>query len=179
MVLVSIARYSSHKAATCRPCVPSTPRRSAFRVVFVLTTKNPTGQSIHCFRQASTRFTTLRVRNDVKMALARGIKEASDPVIRTASPAQDFARQRVSKQQRSNFHSTSLSPLSANTMVSQSSAVNKTNLHPGGLQYVTSQTPFIYFRTFGSILIYLTGPQRSIQKSKKSFTTKLTSTMTV
>jgi phosphoenolpyruvate carboxykinase (ATP) len=75
------------------------------------------------------------------MVFARGIKEASDPVIRTASPvAQDFARQQVSKQQRSNFHSTSLSPLLANTMVSQASAVNKTNLHPGGLQYVASRT---------------------------------------
>jgi phosphoenolpyruvate carboxykinase (ATP) len=151
MVIVSIARYSSHNAATCRPCVPSTPRRSAFRVVFVLTTKNPTSQSTHRFRQASTRSTatTLRVRNDVKMALARGIKEASDPVIRTASPApfaQDFARQQVSKQQRSNFHSTSLSPLFANTMVSQVPAVNKTNLHPGGLQYVTSSAPIILFR---------------------------------
>jgi phosphoenolpyruvate carboxykinase (ATP) len=63
-----------------------------------------------------------------------GIKAASDPVIRTASPAplaQDFARQQVSKQQRSNFHSSSISPLISITMVSQS--VNKTNLHPSGV----------------------------------------------
>jgi phosphoenolpyruvate carboxykinase (ATP) len=81
------------------------------------------------------------------MAIARGIKDASDPVIRTTSSAplaQDFARKQVSKQQRSNFHSTSLSPLLANTMVSL--AVNKTNLHPGGLQYVTSLARAIWFQ---------------------------------
>jgi phosphoenolpyruvate carboxykinase (ATP) len=62
------------------------------------------------------------------------IKAAEDPVIPTATPAplaQDFARQQVSKQQRSNFHSSSISPLIANTMVSQT--VNKTNLHPSGV----------------------------------------------
>ena len=62
-------------------------------------------------------------------------KEQLDPVIRTSSPAplaQDFARQQVSKQQRSNFHSSSLSTAPQNTMVSQS--VNKTGLHPAGVQ---------------------------------------------
>jgi phosphoenolpyruvate carboxykinase (ATP) len=64
------------------------------------------------------------------------IKETADPVIRIATPAplaQDFARQQVSKQQRSNFHSTSISPLLANMAPP---AVNKTNLHPSGLKYV-------------------------------------------
>lgn len=64
-------------------------------------------------------------------------KGQPDPVIRTASPAplaQDFARQQVSKQQRSNYHSSSLASAIPRTMVSQS--VNKTGLHPAGVQYV-------------------------------------------
>merc|ERR1712000_171865 len=44
--------------------------------------------------------------------------------------AEDFARQQISKQARGNFHSTSLTT-SVPTMVS---AVNKTSLHPAGLQ---------------------------------------------
>lgn len=68
----------------------------------------------------------------------------SPPIIRTASPAplaQDFARQQVSKQQRSNFHSSSISADIYNKMVSQS--VNKTNLHPTGVQYVQSSKLFV------------------------------------
>jgi hypothetical protein len=80
-------------------------------------------------------FTTLnRRRNVVTMA---AIKASADPSIRPASPAplaQDFARQTVQKQQRSNFHSTSISSGISHTMVSQS--VNKTALHPTGVQYV-------------------------------------------
>jgi hypothetical protein len=62
-------------------------------------------------------------------------KAQPDPVIRTSSPAplaQDFARQQVSKQQRSNYHSSSLSSSVPRIMVSQS--VNKTGLHPAGVQ---------------------------------------------
>jgi hypothetical protein len=62
-------------------------------------------------------------------------KEVQDPVIRPSSPAplaQDFARQQVSKQQRSNYHSSSLASSIPRTMVSQS--VNKTGLHPAGVQ---------------------------------------------
>jgi hypothetical protein len=63
------------------------------------------------------------------------LKGQQDPVIRTSSPAplaQDFARQQVSKQQRSNFHSSSISSSVSRIMVSQS--VNKTGLHPAGVQ---------------------------------------------
>lgn len=62
-------------------------------------------------------------------------KASQEPLIRTASPAplaQDFARQQVSKQQRSNFHSSSIASHVSRTMVSQS--VNKTGLHPAGVQ---------------------------------------------
>jgi hypothetical protein len=62
-------------------------------------------------------------------------KGQPDPVIRTSSPAplaQDFARQQVSKQQRSNHHSSSLSSSILHIMVSPS--VNKTGLHPAGVQ---------------------------------------------
>lgn len=55
-----------------------------------------------------------------------------DPPFRPSSPgvlAQDFARQQIQKQQNNNFHSTSLK------MVAPQS-VNKTALHPGGVEYV-------------------------------------------
>jgi hypothetical protein len=62
-------------------------------------------------------------------------KGLQEPLIRTSSPAplaQDFARQQVSKQQRSNYHSSSISSQVTRTMVSHS--VNKTGLHPAGVQ---------------------------------------------
>lgn len=62
-------------------------------------------------------------------------KDHPEPLIRTSSPAplaHDFARQQVSKQQRSNYHSSSISSRVTSTMVSQS--VNKTGLHPAGVQ---------------------------------------------
>jgi len=64
-----------------------------------------------------------------------GYKDQPDPVIQTQSTAplaQDFARQQLSKQQRSNYHSSSLSSSLPHTMVSQN--VNKTGLHPAGVQ---------------------------------------------
>lgn len=65
-----------------------------------------------------------------------GTKGDGPPLYRTSSPAplvEDFARQQVSKQQRSNFNSSSLThSLSAMNV----SSVNKTALHPGGVQYV-------------------------------------------
>ena len=59
---------------------------------------------------------------------------------RTASPGpltSDFARQQVLKQQKNNFHSTSLKTMS----------VNQTNLHPHGVQYVV---PFLSMGPLGS-----------------------------
>lgn len=53
--------------------------------------------------------------------------------IRTSSPgplAEDFARQQVAKQRNSNYHSTSLRKMVATT------SVNRTALHPGGVEYV-------------------------------------------
>lgn len=70
------------------------------------------------------------------MSLQQG--SASSLPIRVASPAplaEDFARQQVAKQQRSNFHSTSLTR-SLSSMVTNN--VNKTALHPTGVQYVAS-----------------------------------------
>jgi phosphoenolpyruvate carboxykinase (ATP) len=64
-----------------------------------------------------------------------GYKAQPDPIVRTASPAplaQDFARQQLYKQRRSNYHSSSLSTPTPLTMVSNS--VNKTGLHPAGVQ---------------------------------------------
>ena len=59
-------------------------------------------------------------------------RNKNTPPIRPSSPgllSADFARQQISKQQRNNYHSSSL-----RTMVSNS--VNKTALHPSGVQYV-------------------------------------------
>lgn len=61
--------------------------------------------------------------------------QSSNPPKRSVSPGpvleQDFVRQQVQKQQKNNFHSTALKQLN---MVSQT--VNKTALHPGGIEYV-------------------------------------------
>ena len=62
------------------------------------------------------------------------------PPLRTFTPGppdntNDFLREQVQKQQRSNFHSSSLNrAVTTVGMVSQN--VNKTALHPGGVQYV-------------------------------------------
>lgn len=64
-------------------------------------------------------------------------KNKNTPPIRPSSPgalSADFARQQISKQQRNNYHSTSL-----RIMVSNS--VNKTALHPSGVQYVLPLPP--------------------------------------
>ncbi|TKX18454.1 phosphoenolpyruvate carboxykinase [Elsinoe australis] len=59
--------------------------------------------------------------------------QSSNPPKRSVSPGpvleQDFVRQQVQKQQKNNFHSTALKQLN---MVSQT--VNKTALHPGGIE---------------------------------------------
>lgn len=61
-------------------------------------------------------------------------RPSSAPKKRDVSPApalhQDFVRQQIEKQHDNNFHSTSLRLLHT-TMIS---TVNKTNLHPGGIQ---------------------------------------------
>jgi phosphoenolpyruvate carboxykinase (ATP) len=132
MGAIVIARYTRHHTGrtVCRTLVPKTPSAAATsRVILV-------DQSQRYGLARST--STLSVSHDVVRMSGRGIKETFDPVIRTASPAplaQDFARQQVSKQQRSNFHSSSISPLLANMAPP---AVNKTNLHPSGLKYVPS-----------------------------------------
>jgi hypothetical protein len=140
-------RNVSHKAErcyTCRASLPKSPSPLAqSRVVFVPWEPNciPTTQTRTTTQSAPYALATprpsiasLSANDAVRMAAQRGIKGTSDPVIRTASPAplaQDFARQQVSRQQRSNFHSTSLNPILANNMVTNT--VNKTNLHPSGV----------------------------------------------
>jgi phosphoenolpyruvate carboxykinase (ATP) len=138
----------SHKArrGVCRLGVPCAPIAPALSALFSSPVPSDTPasttplftQSYASALETARSTSALKLRTVVTMP---AIKEASDPVIRTASPAplaQDFARQQVSKQQRSNFHSSSISPLLA-TMAPP--AVNKTNLHPGGLKYVSSSLP--------------------------------------
>jgi phosphoenolpyruvate carboxykinase (ATP) len=137
------------RSRVCRlgvPCAPIVPALSALFSSPVpndtpASTTRPCTQSHAVALQTARSTSALKLRDVVTM---RAIKEASDPVIQTAtSPplAQDFARHQVSKQQRSSFHSSSISPLSA-TMAPP--AVNKTNLHPGGLKYVSSSLPRSY-----------------------------------
>ena len=79
------------------------------------------------------------------------LKQMSSGNINTARPAQpvrqftpgppnssgvDYVKENISKQQRSNFHSSSLNR-SHITMVAE--RVNKTALHPGGVAYVTAR----------------------------------------
>ena len=69
------------------------------------------------------------------VGMAGAIKGTQTPPIRTASPAplaEDFVRQTVAKQQRTNFHSSSLKTAIPKAMVANS--VNKTALHPSGVQ---------------------------------------------
>jgi phosphoenolpyruvate carboxykinase (ATP) len=141
--IILIARFTpSHKVSrsVCRaslPCAPIVPASSALFSYPLpnftrATTARRLGQLHRCALSTARPTSAHFVRDVVRMA---PIKEASDPVIRTASPAplaQDFARQQVSKQQRSNFHSTSIASALSNTMVPP--AVNQTNLHPGGLK---------------------------------------------
>ena len=64
--------------------------------------------------------------------IVNGLKKAGFEDVRTASPgplAGDFARQQVAKQQRNNFHSSSLASMN----------VNQTSLHPHGVTYVSFQ----------------------------------------
>jgi phosphoenolpyruvate carboxykinase (ATP) len=144
MGAVAIVRFSSshnlgrHVCRSFLPCTPTAPASSALFSSPVpnytpATTARRFTQS-HYYTLESARSTSaLKLEAVVTMP---AIKETSDPVIRTASPApltQDFARQQVSKQQRSNFHSSSISSLLA-TMAPP--AVNKTNLHPSGLKCV-------------------------------------------
>lgn len=66
----------------------------------------------------------------------KGAGIPSDVPVRTSSPGPlftgDYARQQVAKQQKNNFHSSSLK------MVTNPQNVNKTALHPAGLQCVPS-----------------------------------------
>ena len=145
MSAIAIVRYTrSHKArgSVCRSFLPCTPTVPALSALFSsslpsdtpATTRRRFGQLHRSTLDTARSTSTESARDVVRMA---PIKEASDPIIRTASPAplaQDFARQQVSKQQRSNFHSTSLNKMAP-------PAVNQTNLHPSGLKYVPSLSP--------------------------------------
>ena len=94
---------------------------------------------------ASHRASTSTVpRRRDKMSLPlRGINTRPAPPVRAYTPpppdpdsSSVFLTDQIAKQQRSNFHSTSLRTVA--TMVSQS--VNKTALHPKGVEYVLTLT---------------------------------------
>lgn len=147
----SSARSSSRRAGVgSRAGLPRTPRpRDLTRVIFVTRepnstpfTRTPTLHQSAADALAQARSTSrLRPGDVVRMVNCRGIKEASRPSLYSATLTQDFARHQVSIQQRSNFHTSSHSPLYlANTKSYKmvANTVNKTNLHPSGVAYVTS-----------------------------------------
>lgn len=183
MSVTSIARFtrsSNARGSVCRSFHPCTPIAPALSVLFScpqpndtrLATRRRSGQLRGGTLEAARSTSALIVRDVRRMG---HLKETSDPVFRTTSPTrltQDFARQQVSKQQRSNFHSTSISTAFSGTMAPP--AVNQTNLHPSGLKYVLLLHMHLHVANCA-----ITGHTRSTQKSKKSSTIRHTSTMTV
>ena len=80
------------------------------------------------------------------------------PPLRPSSPGPlsgAFARQQISQQQRSNYHSSSLS-----TMVS--GTVNRTGLHPGGVEYVPFMLRALISRAYVELLRHLPLPRLTI-----------------
>lgn len=93
------------------------------------------------------------------------------PLDRSSSPgplASDFTQQQIAKQRNNNYHSTSL-----RTMVATS--VNRTALHPGGVQYVTflPHCPYLLVANY----LHL-GLARVTPSLRRSFTRLLTLTTT-
>jgi phosphoenolpyruvate carboxykinase (ATP) len=145
MSVISIIRFTRSQTArgsVCRSSLPCTPIAPALPVLFSSPQPNDTrlatrprfGQLDRAALETARSTSALIVRDVRRMG---HLKEPSYPVIRPASPApptQDFARQQVSKQQRSKFQSTSIFSAPSNTMAPP--AVNQTNLHPSGLKYV-------------------------------------------
>jgi len=110
------------------------------------------------------------------------LNNAQDPVERTASPYSNpyeiGPKSKILSSRTSNFHSTSLrNMVTINT-------VNKTALHPGGVQYVRTIDEVTCTRrpqnsSPRSLLTYLAGPSRSTPSSRRNCTRRHTSTMTV
>ena len=84
-----------------------------------------------------------------KLAVQESYKTTTMPIRdleqSVQSPLTDFAAQQKQKQQGDNYHSSSLG-----TMINPSS-VNKTSLHPGGVEYVHTAIPDMKKQ---SLLIY-------------------------
>jgi hypothetical protein len=111
------------------------------RSVYILAPGNQDIVGQGASHRASTS-TVPRLRDEMSLPL-RGINTRPAPPMRAYTPplpdpdsSSVFLTDQIAKQQRSNFHSTSLRTVA--TMVSQS--VNKTALHPKGVEYVQSLT---------------------------------------
>lgn len=87
----------------------------------------------------------------------------------------DYVKQNVQKQQRSNFHSSSLKH-SELTMAAE--RVNKTALHPGGVEYVLQTIPFLCQITAADNFSSPTGRGTSTLRSRRNFTIAHTLTTT-
>jgi hypothetical protein len=101
------------------------------------------------------------------------------PSGRPASPgplAADFFQQQIAKQRNNNYHSTSLRNMVA-------TSVNRTALHPGGVQYVEPSCPLSFYilnLVVANHLVFpsITGPARATPSWRKSSTRLRTLTMT-
>lgn len=121
-------------------------------------------------------------RNHSRMSrMSTALNNAAEPVERTASPYSDplqiGPKSKILASRTSNYHSTSLrNMVTVNT-------VNKTALHPGGVQYVQSDGAFSTRRPETSLarptLTALLGLSRSTPSSRRNYTRRHTSTMTV
>jgi hypothetical protein len=109
------------------------------------------------------------------------LNNAADPVERTSSPYSNpyeiGPKSKILSSRTSNYHSTSLrNMVTVNT-------VNKTALHPGGVQYVQfgEVTGLVVPENPSpkSSLTQHPGRSRSTQSSRRNCTRKHTSTMTV
>jgi len=82
------------------------------------------GKLLELYVKVAQELIRVRFRSSTNMSSSSGFES-----VRPYSPAppleQDFIRQQIAKQQKGNFHSTSLKMVSS---------VNKTNLHPSGVQ---------------------------------------------
>jgi hypothetical protein len=93
------------------------------------------------------------------------------PLDRSSSPgplATDFSSQQIAKQRNNNYHSTSLRNMVA-------TSVNRTALHPGGVQYVT----LLPRRLILIVTNCLSGLARVTPSLRRSSTRLLTLTTTV
>lgn len=104
------------------------------------------------------------------MASAENIHIPPAPQRESGPLCTDFVQQQIAKQRNNNYHSTSLVNMVA-------TSVNRTALHPGGVQYVFS--PFLFlFLSLYSVADLNLGPVTLTLSWRRNFSSTLTSITT-